>query len=290
MAGAVSAGMCAGLESLGLIASFDVVYGCSAGALNASYTAAGQAGSRCCLYPMAARAGLIDPRLALRGQPPFRLGEIINSLCVAHPHDRSVLDARPPLCVTATRLEDKELDVLADFGSVDEVRQALWASSAIPILAGDIVEFRGQRYVDGGLLESLSYGAALRDGATHVLVLRSRHVGYRFRDYRGPAWRAVERMLRDAPDTLVELVRERPARYNAEADALRSGELAGRVCQLAPSGQARYVSQFEARPGRLIGAIHLGLKTVYHTVVPYLASNHSKATASSLAPATAGAA
>lgn len=276
MAGAVSAGMCAGLESLGLIESFDVIYGSSAGALNASYTAAGQAGSRCCLYPKAAQARLIDPRRALRGRPPFRLAEIINSLVVAHPHHGCVLDARPPLRVTGTRLEDKGVDVLADFGSVDEVRQAVWASCAIPVLAGDVVKFRGKQYVDGGLIESLPYGAALREGATHVLVLRSRHVGYRFREYRGPARRAIERMLRDAPDTLLELVRERPARYNAEASALRSGELADRVCQLAPPGHVRCTSQLEARPARLIDAIQLGLRTAYHTVAPYLAPKRSK--------------
>ena len=36
MAGAVSAGMCAALEALGLIGSFDAIYGSSAGAINAS--------------------------------------------------------------------------------------------------------------------------------------------------------------------------------------------------------------------------------------------------------------
>src|SRR5215212_9129842 len=77
MAGAVSAGMCVALESLGLIDSFDAIYGSSSGALNASYTAAGQARSRAGLYPLAADARLIDPRRALRGRPPFELSEII---------------------------------------------------------------------------------------------------------------------------------------------------------------------------------------------------------------------
>jgi hypothetical protein len=38
-------------------------------------------------------------------------------------------------------------------------------------------EFRGERLVDGGLLESIPYHSALREGATHVLVLRSRDAG-----------------------------------------------------------------------------------------------------------------
>jgi hypothetical protein len=67
MAGAVSGGMCAALEALGLIDSFDLIYGSSAGSINASYTAAGQAQLRAPLYLAAARHGLIDPRRALRG-------------------------------------------------------------------------------------------------------------------------------------------------------------------------------------------------------------------------------
>jgi predicted patatin/cPLA2 family phospholipase len=150
----------------------------------------------------------------------------------------------------------------------------VWASCAIPILAGDIVEFRGERYVDGGLIESLPYGVALREGATHVLVLRARHAGYRFRGYPAAIRRGIDRLMRDAPDTLVELIRERPGRYNAEASALQAGEasgLAGRVCQLAPSSEVRVTSQFEARAQRLIDAIRLGAQTVYQTVAPYLA-------------------
>jgi predicted patatin/cPLA2 family phospholipase len=271
MAGAVSAGMCVALESLGLIASFDVIYGSSSGALNASYTAAGQARRRAGLYPRAAEARLIDPRRALRGGPLFQLSEIVNSLLCAHPHDERVLHGRPPLRVTATRVEDKRLDVLADFSGIDEVRQGVWASCAIPILAGDIVEFRGRRYVDGGLIESLPYGAALRDGATHVVVLRARPAGYRFRGYSPASLRAINRLLRDAPDTLSELIRERPERYNAEASALQShGGLAGRVSELAPPADARITSQFESRPRRLIEAIRLGARTAHHTLAPHL--------------------
>jgi predicted patatin/cPLA2 family phospholipase len=273
MAGAVSAGMCVALESLGLIASFDVIYGSSSGAMNASYTAAGQVRRRAGLYPRAAEARLIELRRAMRGRPPFQLTEVINSLLCAHPHHPRVLDGRPPVRVTATRVEDKGLDVLADFSCLEEVRQAVWASCAIPILAGDIVEFRGQRYVDGGLIESLPYRVALREGATHVVVLRTRHEGYRFRGYSPATLRAIYRLLRDAPDTIAELVRERPERYNAEASALesQSSELVGRVCQVAPAADVRVTSQFEARPHRLIEAIRVGARTAYYTLAPYLA-------------------
>jgi predicted patatin/cPLA2 family phospholipase len=262
MAGTVSAGMCVALEALGLIASFDVIYGSSAGALNASYTAAGQARTRARLYADAAAAGVVSPRRALRGHPPFRLAELVEGMLRAHPHDARVLDDRPALRITATRCEDKQLEVLADFASVDEIRQAVWASCAIPILAGDVVEFRGCSYVDGGLAESLPYGVALREGATHVLLLRARHADARLRPYGRLTRRAIDHMMRDAPETVVELLRERPARYNAEVDALRSARLEGRVSQLAPVNGAGCPGVVETRPDRLGDGIRLGMHAV----------------------------
>jgi predicted patatin/cPLA2 family phospholipase len=273
MAGSVSAGMCIALESLGLVESFDVIYGSSSGALNASYLAAGQVRSRAALYLAAAEGRLVDPGRALRGRPPFQLTEVVHSLLCAHPHDDRVLGGRPPLRVTATRVEDKHLDVLADFVSVAEVRQAVWASCAIPILAGDIVDFRGTSYVDGGLIESIPFGVALREGASHVLVLRARPADYRFRDYPAPLLRLVRRLLRDAPGTLAELIRDRPARYNAEARLLQSAadsEVGGRVCQICPPSDVRRTSQFEARSRCLSEALRLGERSALAALAPYL--------------------
>lgn len=180
-----------------------------------------------------------------------------------------MLGSAPALRVTAARVDDRRLDVLRDFGLVAEVRTAVWASCAIPVLAGDIVEFRGRCYVDGGLIESLPYRAALREGATHVLVLRSRPEGYRKQELRGARRRLIDRLLRDAPDTVLEMVCERPRRYNAEADDLESLDqagLAGRVAQIAPPAGTPRASQIEARPQRLLDCIELGARITYRTL------------------------
>jgi predicted patatin/cPLA2 family phospholipase len=261
--------MCAALEALGLIDSFDVIYGSSAGSINASYTAAGQAQLRAPLYLAAAERGVIRPTRALSGKPPFRLAELFTALFCAHPHATKVLDHAPALRMTASRVSDKRLAVLSDFASVAEVRTAVWASCAIPVLAGDVVEFRGARYVDGGLLESIPYRAALSEGASHVLVLRSRPTGYRKRELRGARRQVIERTLRSSPDTVLELVRERPARYNAEAvdlQDLQRSRLVGRVCQIAPAATAPHTSQIEARQHRLLDAIAIGADAVYRTL------------------------
>lgn len=265
MAGAVTGGMCAALEALGLIDSFDAIYGSSAGALNASYTAAGEARSRVHLYLAAARAGIIDPRRVLRGRPPFRLAELFGPFLSAHPHASRVLEDRPALRLVAARVDDKALDVLGGFQSVGDLRTAVWASCAIPALAGDVVDFGGRRYVDGGLLESLPYGAALRDGATHVLVLRSRPPGYRKKELCRTRRGLVAWLLRDAPETVAEMVHARPGRYNAEAARLQTAErteIAGHVVQITPPECASLTSQVEARPERLVRAIRTGVEAV----------------------------
>jgi predicted acylesterase/phospholipase RssA len=60
----------------------------------------------------------------------------------------------------------------------DEVslRLALRASAALPLLAGGPVRLGERAYYDAGLAESIPFRQALRDGATHVLVLRSRRL------------------------------------------------------------------------------------------------------------------
>ena len=59
-------------------------------------------------------------------------------------------------------------------GNPADLRLALRASAALPLLAGPPVEFAGRRFYDAGLSESVPYRTALAQGATHVLVLRSR--------------------------------------------------------------------------------------------------------------------
>jgi predicted acylesterase/phospholipase RssA len=269
MAGAVSAGMCAALEARGLIDSFDVIYGSSAGALNASYTAAGQAQQRLGLYVQATRQRLIDPRRALLGRPAFRSDGIFASLLLDNPHASDVLGRAPGLKVIATRVQDKGLEVLDDFASLAELRTALRASCSIPGITGNVVEFREAHYVDGALVDSLPYRAALRGGATHVLVLRTRHAGWRQREIRGGRRLLADRLLRDAPATVVELCHALPARYNAAARDLAAPDgagLAGRVAQLAPPAHARPARQLESHPRRVLAAIAVGARTVHEAL------------------------
>jgi predicted patatin/cPLA2 family phospholipase len=59
-------------------------------------------------------------------------------------------------------------------GDPAELRLALRASASLPFLAGAPVQLRDRRFYDAGVAESIPFRTPLAQGATHVLVLRSR--------------------------------------------------------------------------------------------------------------------
>ncbi|HEX5859396.1 MAG TPA: patatin-like phospholipase family protein [Microbacterium sp.] len=219
MRGSVSAGMCTALEALGLIPAFDRIYGCSAGALNGAFTAAGQASSGATLYEDSANRRYIDVRRLARGEPAVNLDLLFDELLDRRrPLSSEGLAAGPDLRTLAVSLRTRELHVLADLRDHDTALNAVRASCSVPLLSGGPHRFRGELLVDGGFLESIPYRAALREGATHVLVLRSCAASHRLPQYR----RTTGLAMRVADRTVASLLKARPERYNDEADELET--------------------------------------------------------------------
>jgi predicted acylesterase/phospholipase RssA len=77
-----------------------------------------------------------------------------------------------PLATDAATGQSTDLRPL--IGNPADLRLALRASAALPLLAGPPVEFAGRRFYDAGVSESIPYRTALTQGATHLLILRSR--------------------------------------------------------------------------------------------------------------------
>ncbi|MDD7935378.1 patatin-like phospholipase family protein [Actinomycetospora straminea] len=173
-----SSGMVLALEELGLAECFDDIYGSSAGALAGSWLVGAQA-AHCAAGWY--RPGLMErvtrPGRGLRGQPVVDVEYLINTVGEEIvPFDwHQVLDAEVPLHPIATDVETGEAVDLADT-IVDKasLQLALRASAAVPLLAGLPVEIEGRRYVDAAVAEPIPFHTALHQGATHVLVLRTR--------------------------------------------------------------------------------------------------------------------
>lgn len=263
MRAAVTAGMCVALEAAGLTASFDRVYGVSAGALNGWGFAAGQAAIGSTHYLDAVRRGVVRRTAPLRGRPLVDLGTLFDELIAARkPLSYRRLAGGPEFRALATSLETMTLRVLADFADVDELIQAVHASAALPRLGGEPPVFRGERMTDGSLIEPIPFASALREGATHVLVLRSRPEGYR-----KPYYVEVGETLavRDDP-ALSALLQRRQGAYNRQASMLErawSGPGGGaRLTQIAVPRSTRLVGRLESNAERLSRAIGHGASAV----------------------------
>jgi predicted acylesterase/phospholipase RssA len=168
--------MALALDELGLVSAFDAVYGASAGAITGAWLLSRPQGLRGWTEPAYARA-FIRRSALLRGRPVADIRALIEELYqTTFPMDFDAVLASPvefhPLATDAATGQSTDLRPLC--GSPAELRLALRASAALPLLAGPPVQLDGRRFYDAGLSESVPYRTALAQGATHVLALRSR--------------------------------------------------------------------------------------------------------------------
>jgi predicted acylesterase/phospholipase RssA len=177
MRGTVSAGMALTLYELGLVPALDAVYGSSAGAITGAWLLSSTPeGLRGWADPDYART-LIRWSALLRGRPVVDVRTLVEVVYQTEfPMDfDSVLASAVgyhPLGTDAETGESTDLRPL--IANPVELRLALRASASLPFLAGPPVELRGRRFYDAGVAESIPFRTPLDQGATHVLILRSR--------------------------------------------------------------------------------------------------------------------
>ena len=177
MRGTVSAGMALALHELGTVPAFDAVYGASAGAITGAWLLSSRPeGLRGWADPDYART-LIRWSALLRGRPVVDVRTLVEIVYQTQfPMDfESILASAVeyhPLGTDARSGESVDLRPL--IADPAELRLALRASASLPFLAGPAVELRGRRFYDAGVAESIPFRTPLAQGATHILVLRSR--------------------------------------------------------------------------------------------------------------------
>jgi predicted patatin/cPLA2 family phospholipase len=265
MRGAVSGGMALALDELGLAGAFDAAYGSSAGTLNAMWLVSGRVrdGIPTWIDPGLVGA-LIDKRRALRGGPVVDVRTLVEERYeeLSPGLFDAVLGARTELHPIATDAATGEAVDLHDrIADPRSLRLALRASAALPLLAGPPVALDGHRLVDAGLSAAIPFRAALADGATHVLVLRSR----RPQDAERPS-----RLSRAITGTLLRRLGE-PVRHGyldrarrlAEDDALldRHGAdaaLAPAMLAIRPPADSPRVSRLESDSGVVRDGLEAG--------------------------------
>ena len=242
--GVVSAGMCLLLEKVGLIDAVDLIYGTSSGALNGSFTAAGQAALGSTNYLDTANPQFANPLRMLTGHAVIDFDYLFDELISKRkPYDIDGLAVGPAFRALGVDLATSTPQVLRNFLDVEELMDAVRVSCSLPLLSDAPVSFRGRPMADGSLIESMPYATALGEEATHVLTLRSRPAGFR----KDPYPRAlIEFARRAAHPAVAPLMQARPDRYNAEAEQLeRAAAGDANLIQIAPLPDTPAIGQIE---------------------------------------------
>ena len=262
----LSAGMTAELAAQGFGQAVDAVYGASAGSINGAWFVAGAADDGAAAW---SRPGVMR---RVTGVARFLVGRPVVDMAwvVDHLYERVV-----PLDWGAVRDAPTELHPMAtdaDTGaSVDlrplvhdtpTLKAALRASTHLPILGGPPVELAGRRFLDAALAETLPFRTPLEDGASHVLLLRTRRAD----DPARPPWRSGDLLARtlltrNAPGAAAAW-RTRHTRQRAD-DAYLDGPGGGRVQTIRPPAGSRDIGQLETDPAALREAVATGRAAVH---------------------------
>jgi predicted patatin/cPLA2 family phospholipase len=242
MRGVISAGMALELHERGLVPAFDAVYGASAGAITGAWLLSSRPEGLLGWTETAYAKTLIRRSGLLRGRPAVDVRSLIEELYqTTFPMDFASVLASPveyhPLATDVVTGSSTDLHPFV--GNPAELRLALRASAAMPLLAGPPVTFAGRRFYDAGVSESVPYRTALAQGATHILVLRSRRAPLTWPDAGAPSRsvRLIARTtLRRETPALRATFLARDARLAADDRRLAAYQSASAPSDLAPAG------------------------------------------------------
>jgi predicted patatin/cPLA2 family phospholipase len=177
MRGIVSGAMMTVLRDQGLEDAFDDIYAVSAGAVNSAYFLAGYGWYGLSIYydDLIGRE-FFDPRRALRGQPALSLDYVTSVVMeTLKPLDFDVALASPVrLHIAASSVDAMSSRDFTGFGSKEQLKTTIRASTCLPLVAGPPVVIDGERFLDGGVLLPHPFVLARDDGCTHVLALSTR--------------------------------------------------------------------------------------------------------------------
>lgn len=175
---AFGGGMVGVLEEHGLLPVFDAVYGVSAGALNGAWLICEKANENIHGWwaPESIKE-IIKPANFVRGKPivngDFLVDEMYESF--TRMGFEEILASPVEYHPLATDADSGESVDLAPFiTDRATLKTAMKATTRIPVLSGDPVSLGGRRFIDGGMAENIPIETALAQGATHLLVLRTR--------------------------------------------------------------------------------------------------------------------
>lgn len=142
------------------------------------------------------------------------------------------------------------------------------ASASLPIICKP-VEWNGEMYLDGGLVDNVPLEKCLELGCDKVIIVLTRPKGYVRNDNIATACRLWYPKYKE----LIKVVRQRNESYNQQIERIRAMEQEGKVFVICPS-ENRPVGRLEKDPKKLKHLYNLGLEdagTLWEQLEEYLA-------------------
>lgn len=131
--------------------------------------------------------------------------------------------------------------------------EILRATAALPFVS-QMVSIDGEKYVDGGVADSIPVRACLERGFDRVVVILTRPMDYR----KKPMNHAMIRARYGCYGALCEAMETRHARYNAQVEDVLKLEEEGKIFVIRPDS-ALQIARMERNPSKLQAVYDQGI-------------------------------
>jgi predicted patatin/cPLA2 family phospholipase len=168
------------------------------------------------------------------------------------PFDRETFFASPTRFVTVCT--DCETGEPVYFEKGPDILTTMKASSAMPFLSR-MVEYRGRKFLDGGISDSIPLAKAISEGFTKNVVVLTHPEGYRRKKEIQPPARLIYRKY----PRLIKALKDFVENYNRGLIFAEEEAAAGRTLLIRPSVDLN-VSRTDKDVSKLIRLYELGLK------------------------------
>jgi predicted patatin/cPLA2 family phospholipase len=274
MRGVVGTAMASALHYMGLVNTFDAVYGASAGSLSGTFFITNRMPfGPAIYYENINNSGFIDLKRSLFGSlPVMNLDYLIRYILVdVKPMDwRGVLNSKIPLHIIVSSINHrKAIDFVSNqIETKDDLFTLLKAGANIPFVAGPPVSYKGDLLFDASIYESIPYKTAIADGCTHVLCLLTRPSGLK---RAAPGFfqkKLIAPRMRKIKEGLDKDFLRGSEEYNLDLEYLykmndhKSGD--PNILSIHPAFGDKAVSRLEKNQQKLIQGSISGMKAVYN--------------------------
>ena len=155
----------------------------------------------------------------------FEIGEEIQPLDI----EQIFSNPKKEFYATLSNVDSGQLEV--NKPTQKDLKHVIMATSALPLVVRNPIEIDGKRFLDGGITMPIPLQTAIDLGATEILVIRSRPLGYR---NDGKSSKLMSRLLKRSMPELSKALLRRADVYNNTVDLIENPPEGLKIQQIQP--------------------------------------------------------